>query len=155
VTVGGFSAVLAGYTITHRRIYRATSGVFLFVAEIAVATSSYSDSIVAEDLGEELPSLTWLPPPDTLKGLINLPGGVMAGFTGRDVYFCDPYHPQAWPVQYMQSLLQGLPIAAQSYSYMQPSQLSQVLSGAGGIQELFDLLTGGGGTNTAAAGTTS
>jgi hypothetical protein len=48
-------------------------------------------------------------------------------------------------VQYMQSLLQGLPIAAQSYSYMQPSQLSSVLSGAGGITELFDLITGGGG----------
>jgi len=46
-------------------------------------------------------------------------------------------------VQYMQSLLQRLPIAAQSYSYMQPSQLSSVLSGAGGIQELFDMLTGG------------
>ena len=43
-------------------------------------------------------------------------------------------------VQYMQSLLQGLPIAAQSYSYTQPSQLSSVLSGAGGIMELYDLL---------------
>jgi len=43
-------------------------------------------------------------------------------------------------VQYMQSLLQGLPIAAQSYSYSQPSQLSNVLSGAGGIMELYDLL---------------
>lgn len=43
-------------------------------------------------------------------------------------------------VQYMQSLLQGLPIAAQSYSYSQPSQLSTVLSGAGGIMELYDLL---------------
>jgi hypothetical protein len=74
------------------------------VAEITVATSSYSDTVVAEDLGEELPSLTWLPPPDSLKGLTNLPGGVMAGFTGRDVYLCDPYHPHAWPVQYMQSL---------------------------------------------------
>jgi hypothetical protein len=104
VTVGSFASVPAGYTLTHRRIYRATAGVFLFVAEIPVATASYSDSVAAEDLGEELPSLTWLPPPDTLKGLINLPGGIMAGFTGRDVYFCDPYHPHAWPVQYMQSL---------------------------------------------------
>lgn len=104
VTVGGFASVPSGYTLTHRRIYRATAGVYLFVAEIPIASASYSDSILAEDLGEELPSLTWLPPPDTLKGLINLPGGVMAGFTGRDVYFCDPYHPQAWPVQYMQSL---------------------------------------------------
>jgi hypothetical protein len=43
-------------------------------------------------------------------------------------------------VQYMQSLLQGLPIAAQSYSYMQPSQLSSTLSGAGGIMELFNKL---------------
>lgn len=58
-------------------------------------------------------------------------------------------------VQYMQSLLQGLPVAAQSYSYMQPSQLSSVLSGAGGIQELFDLLTGGGGTSTAPSNTGS
>lgn len=104
VLVGGFASVPSGYTITHRRIYRATSGVFLFVAEIPVASTSYTDNILAEDLGEELPSLTWLPPPDTLKGLINLPGGIMAGFTGRDVYFCDPYRPHAWPVQYMQSL---------------------------------------------------
>jgi len=57
-------------------------------------------------------------------------------------------------VQYMQSLLQGLPIAAQSYSYMQPSQLSSVLSGAGGIQELFDRLTGAA-SATPATGTTS
>jgi hypothetical protein len=104
VVVGGFSAIPSGYTITHRRIYRSTSGVFLFVAEVPVAASSYTDSVLAENLGEELPSLAWLPPPDSLKGLINLPGGVMAGFTGRDVYFCDPYRPHAWPVQYMQSL---------------------------------------------------
>jgi hypothetical protein len=43
-------------------------------------------------------------------------------------------------VQYMQSLLQNLPIAAQSYSYMQPSQLSSVLSTAGGIDKLYELL---------------
>ena len=40
-------------------------------------------------------------------------------------------------VQYMQSLLQGLPIAAQSYSYAQPNALSEFLSGSGGI---FDFL---------------
>jgi hypothetical protein len=43
-------------------------------------------------------------------------------------------------VQYMQSLLQGLPIAAQSYSYMQPSQLSTVLSTSGGIDRLYEML---------------
>ena len=104
VLVENFATVPSGYNITHRRIYRAVSGVFLFVAEIAVSATSYSDDVLAEDLGEELPSLTWLPPPDTLKGLVNLPGGVIAGFTGRDIFFCDPYRPYAWPVQYQQSV---------------------------------------------------
>ena len=28
----------------------------------------------------------------------------MAGFSGRDVYFCDPYHPHAWPENYIQTV---------------------------------------------------
>jgi hypothetical protein len=43
-------------------------------------------------------------------------------------------------VQYMQSLLQGLPIEAQSYSYAQPSALSNVLGTTGGMLELYDTL---------------
>ena len=43
-------------------------------------------------------------------------------------------------VQYMQSLLQGLPLAAQTYSYSQPSALSQILSQSGGIMDLYDRL---------------
>jgi hypothetical protein len=39
-------------------------------------------------------------------------------------------------LQYQQSLLQGLPLAAQSYSYAQPSSLSNILSGAQGAQGL-------------------
>jgi hypothetical protein len=104
VTLTGFSPVPSGYVTTHRRIYRSTTGTFLFVAEIAATDTSYTDSKTAEDLGEEIPSLTWNMPPATLRGLINMPGGVMAGFSGRDVYFCDPYHPHAWPAQYQQTL---------------------------------------------------
>lgn len=104
VTIGGFAAIPSGYNVTHRRIYRSTAGTFLFVAEITSATTSYEDTKLAEDLGEEVPSLTWLQPPAELKGLINMPNGMMAGFKGRDVYFCDPYHPHAWPAQYQQSL---------------------------------------------------
>ena len=40
----------------------------------------------------------------------------------------------------MQSLLQGLPLAAQTYSYSQPSTLSQILSGTGGIMDLYNRL---------------
>jgi len=46
-------------------------------------------------------------------------------------------------VQYMQSLLKGLPIAAQSYNYAQPSGLSNLI-GSGGIIDLLRLLAGGG-----------
>ena len=45
-------------------------------------------------------------------------------------------------VQYMQSLLQGLPVQAQAYTYSQPSALSEFLSGAGGIQQLYEMLFG-------------
>tara|TARA_R110002126_G_scaffold132742_1_gene276724 strand:- start:2192 stop:3052 length:861 start_codon:yes stop_codon:yes gene_type:complete len=43
-------------------------------------------------------------------------------------------------VQYMQSLLQGLPIETQSYSYAQPSKLSNLLGTTGGMMELYDTL---------------
>lgn len=43
-------------------------------------------------------------------------------------------------VQYMQSLLQGLPISTQSYQYAEPSALSNIMSGAGGIASIIDLL---------------
>ena len=104
VAISGREVVPTGYVVTHWRLYRAVSGVYLFVAELPASQTSYTDSVLAESLGEELPSLTWLPPPTTLRGLINLPNGIMAGFTGRDVYFCDPYHPHAWPVQYNQTV---------------------------------------------------
>ena len=46
-------------------------------------------------------------------------------------------------VQYMQSLLQGLPLAAQSYTYQQPTGLDELRQTAGGIQKLYDQLFGG------------
>ncbi len=45
-------------------------------------------------------------------------------------------------VQYMQSLLQGLPLATQSYSYAQPSQLTQALQTSGGIMNLYNQIFG-------------
>lgn len=58
-------------------------------------------------------------------------------------------------VQYMQSLLQGLPLAAQTYSYSQPSTLSQILSGSGGIMDLYDRLFPGSGNTTVTETTSS
>lgn len=51
-------------------------------------------------------------------------------------------------VQYMQSLLQGLPVAAQSTTYNEPSTLSQILGSSSGIMSLYNSLFGGSGTTT-------
>jgi hypothetical protein len=62
---------------------------------------------------------------------------------------------QAFPykqTQYMQSLLQGLPLAAQQYTYTQPSQLENMLGGVGGVSSLYQKLFGGG-TGTGGGGT--
>ena len=58
-------------------------------------------------------------------------------------------------VQYMQSLLQGLPLAAQSYSYAQPSTLSNILGSASGIADLYKRLFGGSSGTTGNTGTTT
>jgi|TARA_R110000744_G_scaffold115253_3_gene215591 hypothetical protein len=50
-------------------------------------------------------------------------------------------------VQYQQSLLQGLPIGAQSYNYAQPSTLSEFMSGTGGTYDLLSDLFGVGPTD--------
>ena len=46
-------------------------------------------------------------------------------------------------VQYQQSLLQGMPLATQSYSYQQPSTLANIGGTAGGIGAMYDKLFGG------------
>ena len=45
-------------------------------------------------------------------------------------------------VQYQQSLLQGLPLAAQSYTYNEPSTLSNLLNSSSGIMSLYKSLFG-------------
>lgn len=87
-----------------KRIYRSVSGSFLFVGEIPVTQQTYTDDVDPDELGEVLPSLTWDVPPAGLKGMTNMANGVIAGFVGHDVYFCEPYIPHAWPLNYAVSL---------------------------------------------------
>ena len=113
VSITGLPTAPTGsYNVTKKRIYRSATGSanssFFFVAEIAIATTTYSDSIAGDSLNEELPSLTWLQPVSDMEGLVGLPNGIMAGFKGNDIYFSEPYRPFAWPVQYMQTA--GYPI---------------------------------------------
>ena len=105
VTLSGFAATPAGRGITKQRIYRSQSssqsGTDLFLIEERDATTSnYVDTHSPEDFGEVLPSRDWSQPPDDLKGLISLPNGMMAAFSGKQLCFCEPYRPHAWPEKY-------------------------------------------------------
>jgi len=99
----------SNYNITTVRIYRTVSGntttEYFWVADIAFGTSTYNDSAndAVVGLNFTLPSLTWVPPPAGLKGIVAHPGGFLVGFQGRDLYISEPYHPHAWPIQYIQT----------------------------------------------------
>ena len=110
-----------GYNINRKRIYRTVSGTsatdFQFVAEVAAATTSYTDTKTSGQLGEVIQSDGWYPPrssvhnepggsafsptvvdpsPYTLTGLTLMANGIMAGFAGNIVCFSEPYMPHAW-----------------------------------------------------------
>ena len=96
-----------------KRIYRSNTGsnttAFQFVAEVAMATTSYDDTSNNDELAEVIPSYYWVAPPDDdtnvypdgpMKGLTALPNGIMAGFTGKRICFSEPFLPHAWPTSY-------------------------------------------------------
>lgn len=102
-TSGGSWARAAPHNTTGmvKRIYRTTGtgGDFLFVAEIAVGTSTYTDAVAGEDLGEILPTADASLPPKNLTSLISLPNGCLVGIAGNEICFSDPYMPYSWPVR--------------------------------------------------------
>lgn len=104
VTLSGF-AVPAGSRVTKQRIYRSQTSLsgtdLYFIAERAASASNFTDNIPLSDQNEPLPSLEWSAPPDTLTGLISLPNGLMAAFTGKELWFCEPWRPHAWPEKYV------------------------------------------------------
>jgi hypothetical protein len=100
-----------------KRIYRSNTGSqfteYQFVAEVAIATTSYNDAISNSFLGELLPSATWIGPPDDntslypsgpMNGLTYISNGIMAGFAGKTLCLSVPYLPHAWPINYRYTL---------------------------------------------------
>ena len=96
-----------------KRIYRTLSATFKFVAEIAVATTTYNDTIADTALGVTIPSLdvpaggaafaTWDMPPTDMFGLTMMPNGIMVGASKNNLCACEPYIPHAWPPGYQLS----------------------------------------------------
>lgn len=97
----------AGRTLSKVRFYRTITGsdgvaTYFFLVEQDIGTVTYDDTI--EDLvlsaQGELESSGWIAPPEDLQGIVNLANGMLVGWKGRDVYFCEPYRPHAWPSAY-------------------------------------------------------
>ncbi len=99
------------------RLYRSNTGsedtAFQYVDDIPMGQATYTDTTPNSDLEEVLPSADWIPPPNDdallypdgpLRGLVSLPNGVLAGYTGNTLAFSQPYFPHAWPFQYRLSV---------------------------------------------------
>lgn len=68
---------------------------------VSFSDSCYVDTRTAAQLGKEMDSLYYSPPPEGLKGLVSMPNGYLAGFVGNQIWFSEPYLPHAWPSNYM------------------------------------------------------
>ncbi len=101
------TAPAGDYNLTTKRLYRtvtSTTGTqYQFVADVPLATATYTDSLTDADCDHVLPSSEWSAPPATLAGLVVCPWGGLAGFVGNAVYFTPPYRPHAWPSGYVQT----------------------------------------------------
>lgn len=97
--------------LTLTRVYRTVvsdQGVasFFFVTEQPIATLTFDDNLAADtdavvSNNEQLTSLNYQPPPTDLQQLVNMGNGMVAGFREAEVWFCEPYQPHAYPVQYV------------------------------------------------------
>lgn len=109
--------------VTAIRIYRAVTGnsttIYLLVDELALnrdhvladtgislngvrwSNRTYTDKRTTAQLGKEMDSMYYTPPPEGLKGLVSMPNGFLAGFVGNQIWFSEPYLPHAWPSTYM------------------------------------------------------
>jgi hypothetical protein len=96
-----------GYDITRMRLYRSNSteagAEYQLISEFNVSRT-YRDVTKSADLQEVIPSTSWDPPPDTLAFIANMPNGMLVAGQGRNIYFCDPYRPHAWPADYDQAI---------------------------------------------------
>ena len=110
VTITGFQnpASLPNQNITKFRIYRSvpsTLPTFLLVDELSASLLAtpgytYTDTVSAINLGEQMPSVGWVPPPENLYGLVSHPSGFLAGFNRRTIYFSEIGAPHAFPIAY-------------------------------------------------------
>lgn len=84
-----------------KRIYRTdANGVYRYVGEVAVATTTYNDTTADTGLGTSLLSTNWYPPPTDMHSITVLPNGSAVGISGNQLCYSEPYQLHAWPPAY-------------------------------------------------------
>lgn len=104
VQVPGLTAPTGGYMpISKVYLYRAntaSSGTaeFQFCQELSIsqASTGLADTVAASALGDVLQTDNWYPPPQSLRGIVNMGNGILAAFRSNEVHFCEAYIPYAW-----------------------------------------------------------
>ena len=96
------------HNLVTKRLYRTDSnGVFRRVTE--TVNSSHNDTATDDQLGEEIPTSNFDAPADNtssdhpdgpLLGLVSMPNGILAGFSGQTVSFSEAFQPHAFPSEY-------------------------------------------------------
>lgn len=131
------TSVAATYNVANKRIYRTfTSDAgtqYQLVAELAIATATYTDSVADGDLTDVLPSTGWIAPPAALSGLRYHPAGFMVGFTGRDIYVSEVSQFHAWPTANVLTLdfdIVGIEISENTIIVMTEGELYAVAGSA-------------------------
>lgn len=99
------STVQNGRMILHKRLYRSqtsAAGVtdLYYIATVPVLDTTFVDVFGENPIAEPCPTKDFLPAPNDLRGLTGMANGIMAGFRGKEILFCEPYQPHAWPDGY-------------------------------------------------------
>lgn len=94
-----------GRGIDRIRVYRSKTSLggitdFYFLTELPASVTGAQADDFEQLLNEPITSIDYDAPEADMKGLIPLPNGLMAAFRGRELMFCEPYKPHAWPVKY-------------------------------------------------------
>lgn len=118
------------------RVYRSNDGTqasaFQFLTDLPIGTLTFDDDIASASLEEVLTTNDNYPAPDenspygSLRGLVELPGGILAGYTNNTVHLSKPLQPHAWPYEFATQdkivgivpVLSGLFVATEAKPYM-------------------------------------
>ncbi|MBO9430623.1 hypothetical protein [Sulfitobacter sp. R18_1] len=97
--------VQSGRGVDRIRVYRSKtslSGItdYYFLTEFSSGSAGTKTDDFQQILNEPITSIDYDRPDSDMMGLIALPNGLMAAHAGREVMFCEPYKPHAWPEKY-------------------------------------------------------